>query len=95
MDKQFVVVAYDISDDGRRRRMHRLLEGYGTPVQYSVFECWMSRQQRARLAQAAGRIIKGDLDQVRYYTLCERCLRRIEIEGRSPAVSLEEESIVV
>ncbi len=33
MQKQFIVVAYDISDDRRRARLHDLLEDYGSPVQ--------------------------------------------------------------
>jgi CRISPR-associated protein Cas2 len=38
-NKQFVVVVYDISNDKRRTRLHNALLDYGTPVQYSVFEC--------------------------------------------------------
>ena len=30
------VVAYDVADDRRRARLHRLLEEYGVPVQESV-----------------------------------------------------------
>lgn len=94
MSKEFVVVAYDISEDGRRNRMHRLLEGYGTPVQYSVFECWLSGKERAKLAQAAHKIIDREVDQVRYYILCQGCLRKIEVDGRG-GVSKEEEAVVV
>ena len=35
----FYVVSYDIVDDARRTRVHATLKDYGTPVQYSVFEC--------------------------------------------------------
>ena len=33
------LVSYDISDDKRRRKVCKILEGYGYRVQYSVFEC--------------------------------------------------------
>jgi CRISPR-associated protein Cas2 len=34
-----VIVCYDISDDSKRTRLYKWLQGYGTPVQRSVFEC--------------------------------------------------------
>ncbi len=33
------LVSYDISDPKRLRRVARTLEGFGTRLQYSVFEC--------------------------------------------------------
>lgn len=36
-----VLVAYDISDHRRRRRLYRLLSGFGEPLQESVFLCWV------------------------------------------------------
>lgn len=37
------VVCYDIGDDRRRAVLHRMLTGYGEPVQFSVFACWLGR----------------------------------------------------
>ena len=34
----FTAVSYDVVDDKRRTRVLKLLRGYGTYVQYSVFE---------------------------------------------------------
>lgn len=45
------VVAYDISDDKRRLRLHRLLRGFGEPVQKSVFVCQLDGRRKARLEQ--------------------------------------------
>jgi CRISPR-associated endonuclease Cas2 len=44
-----LLVAYDISDDRRRNRLHRLLRGFGEPVQKSVFICWVDARRRRRL----------------------------------------------
>lgn len=44
-----LLVAYDISDDRRRNRLHRLLRGFGEPVQKSVFVCWVDEARRRRL----------------------------------------------
>ena len=44
-----LLVAYDISDNRRRNRLHRLLRGFGEPVQKSVFICWVDVGRRRRL----------------------------------------------
>lgn len=94
MGKQFVVVAYDIPDDRRRERLHKLLLGYGTPVQYSVFECLLGEKELARMKRAVRRVIKPRLDHVRYYHLCGACQGRVETTiGRE--VAGEEDTIVV
>ncbi|WP_300339790.1 hypothetical protein [Accumulibacter sp.] len=48
---QPVYIAYDISECRRRNRLHRLLHGFGEPVQESLFLCWVDapRQQRLRV----------------------------------------------
>lgn len=75
----FIVVAYDISDDRRRTRLHKKLKSFGTPVQYSVFECALDARGLERMRRAIRRLIDEGQDLVRYYFLCEACLRRIEV----------------
>ncbi|MDR1568783.1 MAG: CRISPR-associated endonuclease Cas2, partial [Streptococcaceae bacterium] len=36
---RYYLVSYDISDDTRLRKVHKLLKGYGTRWQRSVFFC--------------------------------------------------------
>ena len=80
----------------RRERLHHLLEGYGHPVQYSVFECRLRRRDLDRLQARVRRIIRPALDQVRYYFLCAACVRRTEVQGRGAACAgADEEAIVV
>lgn len=95
MEKQFVVVAYDVTDDRRRVRLHHLLEGYGDPVQYSVFECRLGPKEMEKMKKAVRRVIRRSLDQVRYYYLCAACVRRIEVEGLGEVEAKDEEAIVV
>ncbi len=80
MKKQFVLIVYDISNDKRRTKLHNLLLDYGTPVQYSVFECILEAKNLSKLKVAAGRIThRGKRkDNVRYYFLCADCVNRIE-----------------
>jgi CRISPR-associated protein Cas2 len=43
------LVCYDIRDDKRLRRVHRVCKGYGEPWQYSVFFCVLKDIDRVRL----------------------------------------------
>jgi CRISPR-associated protein Cas2 len=43
------LVAYDISDNRRRTCLHKLLRGYGRPLQKSVFLCHLDSKKAARL----------------------------------------------
>jgi CRISPR-associated protein Cas2 len=76
----FIVVSYDISHNRRRTRLHQALKNFGTPVQYSVFECVLEPKDFSRLQAAVQRIIHPD-DQVRYYRLCEHCEQHIVALG--------------
>ncbi len=47
-----VIVAYDITDDGRREDVAQLLSGYGPRVQLSVFECEVASTDELRSLRA-------------------------------------------
>ncbi|MBV9707207.1 MAG: CRISPR-associated endonuclease Cas2, partial [Chloroflexi bacterium] len=38
------VIAYDIPDDKRRTKIHKLLLGFGVWTQFSLFECFLTRK---------------------------------------------------
>lgn len=90
----FVVVVYDISDDRRRTRLHNTLKDFGTPVQYSVFECILDSQRMAKMEKAIQRVIKPRRDQVRFYHLCQSCLAKTQVTS-GPEVLHETDAIVV
>ncbi len=94
MAKQFVVVAYDISNDRRRTRLHDLLLQYGSPVQYSVFECLLDQKRLAQMKKQVARAVRPKEDRVRYYYLCGACLRRTEITSGQEVLG-EVEAIVI
>lgn len=63
-----VVVAYDITDDGRREDVAMLLSGYGPRVQLSVFECEVRSADELRVLRAELRARIDTLeDQIRIY----------------------------
>ncbi len=94
MNKKFIVIVYDISNDRRRTKLHNALLDFGSPVQYSVFECLLNEKNEKRMRKVVSKIIRPKADQVRFYTLCAECVARAEITS-GPAVLHEEQSIIV
>jgi CRISPR-associated protein Cas2 len=80
---QFILVTYDIENDRRRTKIHKVLEGYGSAVQYSVFECFISEEDFARLRMRLQKLLdrKHPLDSIRYYLLCRDCVGRVDVDG--------------
>lgn len=55
------LIAYDISDDARRRQVYRILTAYFFDAQKSVFPCLLSpREQRNLLDQVAAWLTPAD-----------------------------------
>lgn len=94
MGKQFLLVVYDISNDKRRTKLHNTLKDFGTPVQYSVFECLLDEAKLQKMKKAISKVIKPRLDRVRYYYVCQSCLAKTEVTS-GPEVLHETEVIVV
>ena len=48
-----LVITYDIADDKRRTKIHKVLKSYGQWMQFSVFECLdLSDAEYAKLSGA-------------------------------------------
>ena len=90
----FHVISYDIPDDQRRNQLAKVLKGFGTRVQYSVFEAHLTRSQFEQMKHAIARVIDPAKDSVRYYTLCGACAGRIEVPAVGD-VTPDPETIVV
>ena len=74
----FVVVAYDIADKRRLRRVMKLMEDYGSRRQKSVFECELQERHFVELRSKISELIDPEDDRVCYYHLCAACKKRIE-----------------
>jgi CRISPR-associated protein Cas2 len=77
----FTIISYDIVTDKRRTKVMKLLQGYGTRVQYSVFECYLSARQIDKIGRELRKLIDLDTDSVRCYLLDEAARKRIQIVG--------------
>lgn len=75
------MVAYDIGDDRRRRKVHGILKDYGKRVQFSVFECRLSSRQLASLRRRLAMELLEDGDSVRWYPLCSWCSEAVSFQG--------------
>ena len=75
----FYLISYDIPDNRRRNQLAKALKGFGTRVQYSVFEAHLNRNQYKELKNVVAGIIDSSEDSVRYYPLCNACIERIEV----------------
>lgn len=90
----FYVVAYDIPDDKRRKKVADLLEGYGKRVQYSVFECLLTQAKYDELRKRLKKRVKLAEDSVRFYPLSRPALSQVEIWGGQPITTLPGSTVI-
>lgn len=81
MKRTWHLVAYDIHDEVRLRRVAKLIEGYGERIQFSVFRCRMTPQTRAELLWRLTQIT-GDEDALMIVPLCDRCIGDVIQRGK-------------
>ncbi|MCC7053723.1 MAG: CRISPR-associated endonuclease Cas2 [Gemmatimonadaceae bacterium] len=63
------LIAYDVSEAKRLRRMHRLLDGYGDGVQYSVFICDLTDVELQLLREQVLQVMHQAEDRVMFVDL--------------------------
>lgn len=80
MSSIFYLIIYDLPDtkaaNKRRKRLHKMLSGYGKWTQYSVFECFLTAVQFTKLQQQIEKLIKPPEDSVRIYVLDAGAVKR-------------------
>lgn len=81
-----IVVSYDISDNKRRTKMAKLMEGHGYRVQYSVFECELDDKKLKELIRRLRPLVKiKEWDSVRIYPLNADAEKRMKVLGKDSA----------
>ncbi len=83
------MIAYDVSDHRQRRLIHSILKNHGKRVQFSVFECDLSKQQQQNLRDQL-RQAMADSDSIRWYPLCYWCESRINWIGQGKAPQFDD-----
>ena len=94
-ESNFILVVYDISDDRRRTKLHDALLDFGTPVQYSVFECLLTTKQEQRMRSRVQKVIRPKKDRVRFYPLCANCVERVQVTSGKEVLTDHPTSVVV
>jgi len=69
------LVAYDIANDKRRKKIAELLETYGVRVNYSVFEIELNETKRSKLLYEIElqNLLNKKYDSLRFYHICQNC----------------------
>lgn len=70
------VVAYDISNDKRRKKVSDILDKYGVRVNYSVYEIELNKTKLRTLLDEFEdkKLIHKEYDSLRFYQVCENCM---------------------
>ncbi len=95
-DEHLFVVAYDISDCKRWRRVYQFLLGYGEWLQLSVFQCRVDRKRLVQLEAGLRERINAREDHVLLLDLgpADRVHLRVRSLGKSFAPVRREPVIV-
>jgi len=96
MEEHLYIVAYDISDTKRWRRVFSLMKGYGEWLQLSVFQCRMSRKRHAELVALLDGIVHHKDDHILLMDvgLADKVTPRITSLGKSFDLVIREPIIV-
>lgn len=62
--ERLYIVAYDIGDQKRWRRVFKIMNGYGRWLQLSVFQCRLNARRRAELETKLRGVIRTGDDHV-------------------------------
>jgi CRISPR-associated protein Cas2 len=89
-ERFFFVIAYDIPDDKRRKKVHNVLSGYCGWSQYSLFEGYLTEKQQLALEANLRKIINEDEDSLRLYPLCVKDVDHIVTLGSDPPEDVPE-----
>ena len=95
-EEHLYIVAYDIGDPKRWRRVFRVMNGYGEWLQLSVFQCRLTAQQHAELIALLDGIIHHKEDHLITLDLglAERVVPRVVSLGKAFAPIVHQPVIV-
>lgn len=90
------LVAYDIREPGRLRRVHEVVLDFGDMLQYSVYICDLTKLELSRLRVALRVVLHLDVDSVSIFDLGPargRSATRVEHLGPTPGMPSDEPEI--
>lgn len=87
-DERLYIIAYDIADQKRWRRVFKIMKGYGRWLQLSLFQCRLTARRKAELAGRLDREIKPGEDHLVIIDIgpADRAALRLESFGKAAEV---------
>ena len=76
------LICYDIRDPKRWRRAYKILRGYGSALQYSIFRCQLGPVEIERLRWELESVLEAE-DALMFIGLCSGCVERITARNRA------------
>ena len=94
--ERLYIVAYDISQPKRWRRVFKTMKGYGHWVQLSVFQCRLTARRRAEMAARLDGLIAPAEDHVLIVDLgpADQVDPHVESLGKGYAAPVRQATIV-
>lgn len=80
--EMLIVIAYDISDPKRLKKVAETCMNFGVRVQYSIFECRLTAQQFNSLWEQVCAIADGEDDRIVAYPIFAHAARDVRTYGR-------------
>lgn len=87
------LIAYDIANNKKRKKLSDLLETYGVRVNYSVFECELNKTKLNKLLKEIKerKYYDKKTDSIRFYHICQNCIdKSFELANRSDIFEIPE-----
>ena len=71
-ERHWYLISYDIRDPQRWRQVHKIVNGYGKRLQYSLFQCRLTPTQMEKVRHELNREL-ADEDDLLVIQLSPRC----------------------
>ncbi len=96
MRKQWnnIIVSYDVHDSRRLQKVGKIMKDYGERVLYSVFECRLRHADFVRMKERIDEVIDHMEDSVRFYFVCDKCVKNVLVSGLGEKF-IEGENVIV
>lgn len=95
MEDHLYIVAYDISNTKRWRRIFKILHGYGEWMQLSIFQCRLSKVKRIELESRVREVIKSGQDHLMIIDIGPARNIKLRIESIGKELNIIEKRAVV
>lgn len=89
-----LLIAYDIQDDKRRKKVSDFLEAFGPRVNYSVFEITITKTKYQKLLVKLEELLERHEDSLRIYHICETCIAHSKELCHKPEIFKPKEMFV-